>query len=133
MHFPVRFPHCWHTDRISPLRAATVKENHDLLRANGMAEGAEEELSSLVAEYDKAVSDANGGRRAHTGARAELHEFRRELTQLVRQLDGMVVFHFRDKPEVLGAWKSARNVAWPVAEPVKPAVAPPLAPKGSSS
>jgi hypothetical protein len=41
---------------------------------------------------------------------------------LVRQLDGLVVFHFRDKPDLLGAWKSARNVAWPATEPVRPAV-----------
>ena len=31
------------------------------------------------------------------------------------KLDGIVGYQFRDKPEILGAWESARNVAWPVA------------------
>ncbi len=100
--------------------AATIQEHHDLLCSHGMAEEIPQELNALVAEYQQAESDANAGRRAHTGARTELRELSRELTRLIRQLDGVVVFHFRDKPEVLGAWKSARNVAWPVAEPVKP-------------
>ncbi len=95
--------------------AATIQEHHDLLCSHGMAEEIPQELNALVAEYQQAESDANAGRRAHTGARTELRELSRELTRLIRQLDGVVVFHFRDKPEVLGAWKSARNVAWPVA------------------
>jgi len=33
--------------------------------------------------------------------------------------DGLVLFAFRDNAELLGAWVSARNVAWPAAEPVK--------------
>jgi len=103
--------------------AATVKENHDLLRANGKAEGTEAELNSLVTEYDQAVSEANAGRRAHTGARAELRSVSKELKQLVRQLDGIVVYRFRDTPDRLGAWVSARNVAWPNGEPAKPAAA----------
>ncbi len=107
--------------------AALVKENHDLLRANGMSEGTGEELSSLVAEYDQAVSDANAGRRAHTGARAELQTLRAELKQLVRQLDGIVVYRFRDNPDTVGAWVSARNVAWPAGEPAPQAAVKPVA------
>ena len=34
---------------------------------------------------------------------------------MVQQLDGIVGYQFRDKPEILGAWESARNVAWPAA------------------
>ena len=102
---------------------ATVKEQHDLLRKNGMAEGTQEELSSLVVEYEQAVSDANAGLRAHTGARAELRTLRKELKQLVKQLDGIVVYRFRDNPDRLGAWVSARNVAWPTGEPAKKPVA----------
>ncbi len=106
--------------------AATAREHHDLLRANGMSEGTVEELDALAAEYDQAVSDANAGRRAHTGARAELRLLSKELKQLVRQLDGIVVYRFRDNPDRLGAWVSARNVAWPIAEPATPAAARPV-------
>lgn len=101
----------------------TVQAQHVVLRARGMAEETLPTLTALLAEYEQAVSDANAARRAHTGARAEMHSLGRELMVLVRQLDGLVVFHFRDKPDVLGAWKSARNVAWPLSEPAKPAVA----------
>ena len=101
--------------------AATVQAQHDLLRARGMGPRMMEDLNGLLQEYEQAVHGANAGRRAHTGARAELRSLGRELIQMARQLDGIVVYHFRGNPEVLGAWKSARNVAWPVAEPVRPA------------
>jgi hypothetical protein len=93
---------------------SVVEANHDVLRSHGMAEGTLEELKALTADYEKATRDANAGRRAHTGARAEMHALSRSLMQLLRQLDGMVVYRFRDQPEILGAWKSARNVAWPL-------------------
>ena len=62
----------------------------------------------------------NAGRRAHTGARAELGELAKELMRLLQQLDGIVMYRSRDKPALLGAWHSARNIAWPLNEPVKP-------------
>ncbi len=98
----------------------TIQAQHDTLRSQGMAEETLPTLTAMLAEYEQAVSDANAARRAHTGARAEMHALGRELMVLVRQLDGLVVFHFRNKPDVLGAWKSARNVAWPVGEVLKP-------------
>jgi len=104
--------------------ATTLQEQHDVLRAHGMAEETLPTLTGLLAEYEQAVSEANAGRRAHTGARAEMRTLGKELMVLVRQLEGLVIFHFRDKPSVLGAWKSARDVAWPVPEPAKPAVPP---------
>ena len=102
---------------------ATIQAQHDVLRSRGMAEETLPTLTALLAEYEQAVSDANAGRRAHTGARAEMHTLGRELMLLVRQLDGLVVFHHREKPDLLGAWKSARNVAWPVSEAVRPVAA----------
>jgi hypothetical protein len=101
--------------------AATLQAQQEVLRKAGMAEDTLSTLTGLIAEYEQALSDANAGRRAHTGARAEMRELGRELMVLVRQLDGLVIFHFRDKSEILGAWKSARNVAWPVPEQAKPA------------
>lgn len=95
---------------------AAVKANHDTLRANGMAEDTSAILDGMVAAYGEALADANAGLRAHTGAVAELKVLSRDVMKLVKQLDGMVLFRFRDQPDVLGAWVSARNVAWPVAE-----------------
>ena len=45
----------------------------------------------------------------------------RELMRMVRQLDGIVQYHYRAQPEVLGAWAAVRNFAWPVAEVSAPA------------
>lgn len=41
----------------------------------------------------------------------------RDLMRMLRQLDGIIVYRYRDQPEVLGAWQSARNIAWPVVKP----------------
>jgi hypothetical protein len=98
-----------------------MKRNHDLLRASGMTEGTEDELNAPITEYDQTVSEAYSSRRAHTGVRAELRSLSRELRQLVRQLDGIVVYRLRDNQGRLGTRVRARNVAWPNDEPVKPA------------
>ncbi len=100
--------------------AAMVEANRELLRASGMAESTPAELTALLEEYARAVSEANAARRAHTGARAELRALNREVMPIVRRLEGLVAYHFRAQPDLLGAWKSARNIAWPVEEPVKP-------------
>ena len=102
---------------------ATVEAQQELLRSRGMAEETLPTLTRLLTEYEQALSATNAGRRAHTGARAEMRTLGRELMVMVRQLDGLVVFHFRDKPDLLGAWKSARNIAWPAGEPAKPVAA----------
>jgi hypothetical protein len=87
---------------------------------HGLSEGSLEELGQMLQAYDQAVSDANAGRRAHTGARAELQTLAHELMELVEQLDGIIRYRHRGQPELLGAWDSARNVAWPVAKPARP-------------
>lgn len=101
---------------------AGIQAEHDVLRAKGMSEETIPTLTRLVAEYEAAISNTNAERRAHVGARAEMKQLDRELMQLARQLDGMVAIHFRDQPDLLAAWKSARNVAWPVIERPVPAV-----------
>ncbi|MBK6781755.1 MAG: hypothetical protein IPG75_19780 [Gemmatimonadetes bacterium] len=75
---------------------------------------------TLLEAYEGALKEAGAGRRAHTGARAEMQVLGRELMRMVRQLDGIVQYHYRAQPEVLGAWASARNFAWPVPEVTAP-------------
>jgi hypothetical protein len=103
---------------------AAVAEHHDLLRSRGMADGIGEEIKTLLGQFEAAGSGANAGRRAHTGARAELKSLCKELMKMARQLDGIVKYHFRGNEEVLTAWKSARNVAWPAPEVPGPAIPP---------
>jgi len=90
-----------------------VERHKDLFLAHGMMEGSLTELKELMAAYDQAVSDANAARRAHTGARGELQVIAKELMQLADQLDGVVQYQYRGEPEVVAAWRSARNIAWP--------------------
>jgi hypothetical protein len=45
--------------------------------------------------------------------------------RLLLKLDGIVLYQFRDRPDLMGAWVSARNIAWPVKEPAEPAEAGP--------
>jgi hypothetical protein len=73
------------------------------------------ELKTQFAEYQRSIGDANLARRTHTGAQAALRVLAREIMTMVQQLDGIVGYQFQGKPEVLGAWESARNVAWPTA------------------
>jgi hypothetical protein len=68
------------------------------------------------------VNEKHAGRAAHTGARAELEAVAAEVMRLVGQLDTLNQFRFRNDAESLGAWRSARNVAWPL--PQRDASAP---------
>jgi len=96
-----------------------VGEQKALFLQYGLAEESLEELTRMLGEFEQSVEDSNAGRRTHTGASAELRVVVRELTRMLRQLDGIALYRFRDQPELLGAWVSARNVAWPL--PVKEA------------
>ena len=96
-----------------------VESHRELFVASGMSPESLDELNAQLAAYQEAVGEANAGRRAHTGARAELRAVTRELMRLLNQLDGIVVYRYRDRADLLGSWKSARNVAWPAPEPAK--------------
>jgi hypothetical protein len=100
--------------------AQEAETHRELFLKHGLSEESLEELGQMLKAYEQAVHDANAGRRAHTGARAELQALAKELMRLLKQLDGIVLYRFRDKPELMGAWTSARNIAWPLGEPAKP-------------
>ena len=73
-----------------------------------------EELGAQLDRYDASVEQSNAGTRAHVEATAELDEVAAQITALLKQLDGMNQFRFRNDPEKLAGWESARNVPWPV-------------------
>lgn len=94
-----------------------VEANQPVFLEYGLSEAGLTELKTQFAEYQRSIGDANLARRTHTGAQAELRVLAREIMTMVQQLDGIVGYQFRGKPELLGAWKSARNVAWPGSQP----------------
>ena len=93
-----------------------ITEHRELFAQYGMRVTLIEELEALLAAYDRAVSDADAGRRAHTGARAELKKLTSALVKMTHQLNGTMPYRIRQNPDLGGAWESARNIAWPVAK-----------------
>jgi hypothetical protein len=47
------------------------------------------------------------------GASADLQTVAAEIKKQIRALDGMVRYRFGDNAELMGAWRSARNVLGP--------------------
>ncbi len=80
-------------------------------------------LDTLKAAIDHRL-DAVGAR---ITARADLELVSHQIVGVVNSLDAVHAVRFKQSPEVLAAWKSARNVAWPAgssADPTAPAPAP---------
>jgi hypothetical protein len=91
--------------------AATAKK--EILQKYGMPDTLLDELGALIDRYDAVLNEKHAGRAAHIGAHAELESVAAELMSVARQLDAINRFRFRDDPQLLEAWRAARNVAWP--------------------
>ena len=98
----------------SRVAAATGSTHQELLTRYGMPDGFLEELNATLDRYEQALNQQHAGRAAHVGARAELEAVTAEIMLIVRQLDALNRFRFRKDAESLAAWKSARDVAWPM-------------------
>ena len=98
----------------SRVAAATGSSHKELLTRYGMPDGFLDELNAALDRYEQALNQQHAGRAAHVGARAELDAVTSEIMLIVRQLDALNRFHFRKDAESLAAWKSARDVAWPM-------------------
>jgi hypothetical protein len=98
----------------SRVAAATGATHQELLIRYGMPEGFLDELNAALDRYEQVLNEQHAGRAAHVGARAELEAVTSEIMLIIRQLDALNRFHFRRDAESLAAWKSARDVAWPL-------------------
>ncbi|MEZ4456098.1 MAG: hypothetical protein R2882_06045 [Gemmatimonadales bacterium] len=87
-----------------------TKANLELLAAHGLAASQVEELAAALTRYEAVTERADAGRRLHIGARAELVSLVADLAELIRLLDSLSRMQFREDPELLAAWDSARNV-----------------------
>jgi hypothetical protein len=93
------------------LEQATAQK--DLLVTLGMSQQVLEDLGAAVAEFDKTLEATREGRREHVGASADLDAVFAEIAEQVQLLDGVVKYRFGDDAELMGAWRSARNVVGP--------------------
>jgi hypothetical protein len=94
--------------------AANGSAHRDLLVRYGMPETFLDELGTALDSFEQSLNEKHNGRAAHVGARAELEAVTAEIMLIVRQLDALNRFRFRKDAESLAAWKSARDVAWPM-------------------
>lgn len=92
---------------------AEARKSKEQLAKMGLTEGILEELTKSVEEFEEATEAARTGRLGHVGARADLQAVTGDLVELVGVLDGVNRFRFREDPELLAAWESARNVVGP--------------------
>lgn len=85
----------------------------DVLLSRGMPATLLDDLAAALGEIEKTIEATRAGRRGHVGASADLQAVAVEIKKQVRALDGMVRYRFGDNAELIGAWRSARNVLGP--------------------
>ena len=66
-----------------------------------------------MGEFEQTIEATRAGKREHIGASADLEAVAAEIAEQVRVLDGLVRYRFGDNAELMGAWRSARNVLGP--------------------
>ncbi|MEO8452266.1 MAG: hypothetical protein ABI647_20920 [Gemmatimonadota bacterium] len=99
-------------------KLAEAQASKEVLAKAGLAAGILAELTKQVDELGRVTDAGRAAHLAHVGARAELRVTAREQVELVGVLDGLYRFRFRDNPEVLAEWESARNIVQPAAKVV---------------
>jgi len=101
--------------------AAEAASRKELLIGEGLPETFLEELNAALDGYAEAVNQKDIGRASHVGARPELAAITREMGLLVRRLDSINRYRFRQDGELLAAWNSVKDVAWPLTDKPGPA------------
>src|ERR1041385_8974439 len=109
---------------------AEAADHRDLLVKHGMTESMLDDLGLALNQYEQATETAFGATRERIGARSQLHAIAAVLTDLVRLLNGLNRYRFRDQPELLDAWTSAINLLGPSRGGPKPGTEPPAGGEG---
>lgn len=82
----------------------------EVLLKHGLSPTLLDDLAATVKAYEASITASNSSREDHISARAELQRISEELLQLVRMLDGVNRYRFRNDPHRLVAWQAARHV-----------------------
>ena len=101
--------------------AAEAEKRRELLIGEGLPETFGEDLNTALEGYAEAVSQKNSGRASHVGARADLRALTKEMGLLVRRLDSINRYRFRNDAELLAAWNSVQDMSWPSSGKAGPA------------
>lgn len=90
--------------------AAEAETHKEMLVKYGLAETVFENLLQALDQFDAAVESGKQGRQMHVGASAEISAVADEVVEIVRVLDGLNRYRFRNDAKLLAAWDSASNV-----------------------
>lgn len=93
---------------------AEALEHKDQLTALGMPDALLEQMTAELDEFAREGIRQRQSIAAHVGAGAELGAVMKELLAHLKHIDALQRLRFRDQPELAAAWKSARNVPYPV-------------------
>jgi hypothetical protein len=94
-----------------------ARAHHQLLLRHGLSATLVNELDLAVKEFDASLQETDDGKQSHVAARAEMKTLCREIMRLVGMLDGSNRSRFHRDPELIVAWKSAKQAKHMVAEP----------------
>jgi hypothetical protein len=93
--------------------AALAEEQKAVFVRDGMPASFVADLTQALDDYEAAATKGNNARQLHVGARAELGTLARQVMQLLRRLDGINRYRYRNDPHLYAQWQAARNAAWP--------------------
>jgi hypothetical protein len=86
------------------------RAQRDLLLQHGLSATLLDDLAAALDAFNVSVRESTTGRQDHILARAKLRRVSDEIMELVDVIDGINRYRFKDQPELLAAWKSARHV-----------------------
>jgi hypothetical protein len=118
-----------HTSEVTLLTAARValaeaQANRDRLIPFGLTTTMLDTLAADIQGYAEALLRQRTAHAGQVGAVSDLKLVSREIMRLLKTLDAIHRLRFKTDGEMMAAWKSARNVAWPVAERGAPTTPP---------
>ena len=115
-----------HASEVNLLAAARValaeaEVNKDRLVAYGLTTIMLDTLAANIEAHAEALLRQRTAHTAQVGAVSDLKLVSQEIMRLLKALHAIHRLRFKGDGELLAAWNSARNVAWPIAERVAPA------------
>ncbi|MEO8634862.1 MAG: hypothetical protein ABI587_06255 [Gemmatimonadales bacterium] len=114
-----------HASEVTLLTSARValaeaEANKDRLIPFGLTTAMLDTLRADIPAYGDAVLRQRNAHAAQVGAVSDLRQVCSEVVRLLKSLDAINRLRFKQDPEMLAAWKSARNVAWPTPDHLVP-------------
>ncbi len=114
-----------HASEVNLLTAARValaeaQVNKDRLVAYGLTITMLDTLAADIEAYGEALLRQRTAHTAQVGAVSDLKQGSHEVMRLLKTLDAINRLRFKADGELLAAWKSARNVAWPIGDRLVP-------------